>query len=696
MSMTMLACRAEGAIFVSEHTTFVLETSCTTLAPSSKMYSDWSKFKSHDCGSARSYAVVCMCVAVTKQSPHTCCIIIHHLQYSKVPVRHHTFSFNGHIQETARARNNVDIRRQLTTERHGLCSFDLEKILSLTEHWVVQLSRILIFHKSSEPTPLLTMRLKFIPFLLGLAAIPVSAQDLLLSPVEKWGNQVFGLSGNAQFSYGNGVFLTPDESQIIAVGTEGVVYSYYTDSGDLYWNIESPTPEDASVSIQCLSGMAFTTENAASSYMVYSIGYKAAADVDSYTLVVALGMDGTKLYESPKLSGLNSGSPVISNDGKYVFLTHNSGDRNTGYFTILKENLDVFNQNIHQGGPFAPPGIYHSPAEGFYDTVTIEGGAVVADGTGNTNDMIMWSLTILEAGESVAEGELFGFQFQDGYEDNPTSANYFVLTRQNGSSSRGFRTITPPLITNQGRSAFWTGSRSDYNCFIGKADMARAHFNRGPNVDDFDVFGFASNSDWPGQPIWTVPATFNDGNGTTVAFGATASPQFVRITTFFPSVESFDVEFNATVKDTTALIFASPVLDPQQRAVYYVEANGTVHQADFETMEDLWDTELKIEDGVQSEIALNGDGTVLYVVSTKGYVRAFDVAQGAPTVSPSMAPAEPQPSSAPVSIAPTTADSEPTDEPPAPTGGEPTEPPSSSNTKSMLAAFVAFTVPFLL
>jgi hypothetical protein len=126
------------------------------------------------------------------------------------------------------------------------------------------------------------MNLKPITFILGLTATQIVAQDLLAAPGTLWEQQLFGPSGNAQFSYGNGVFLTPDESEVVAVGTDGKVTAYAASDGAFSWDFEPPAVEEGSSNaIQSLSGMTFTTGNAISSYMIYSINYIALADTDS-------------------------------------------------------------------------------------------------------------------------------------------------------------------------------------------------------------------------------------------------------------------------------------------------------------------------------------------------------------------------------------------------------------------------------
>jgi hypothetical protein len=137
-----------------------------------------------------------------------------------------------------------------------------------------------IFRKSCKGTHLMKMNLKTLTLLLGLTATQIVAQDLLAAPGTKWEQQLFGPSGNAQFSYGNGVFLTPDESEVVAVGTDGKVTAFAASDGAFSWDFEPPAVEEgSSYTIQSLSGMTFTTGNAASSYMIYSINYIAMADV---------------------------------------------------------------------------------------------------------------------------------------------------------------------------------------------------------------------------------------------------------------------------------------------------------------------------------------------------------------------------------------------------------------------------------
>ncbi|CAJ1968734.1 unnamed protein product [Cylindrotheca closterium] len=362
-------------------------------------------------------------------------------------------------------------------------------------------------------------------------------------------------------------------------------------------------------------------------FMVYSVTYK---DEDSagndYTVVVKRDMYGDLLSVSPSLEGEHSGSPVVSDDGNYVFLTHNSPDKTTGYFSILDANLEIVVTRSNAGA-FAPPGIYHSPEEGFYDPIP-----GVADGFLNTNDLIMWSLTPQVPNAPVPSGRIFAFQFARDYEIRDIDTlNYF-----NTGTDRAFRTITPPVITNKGRSVYWSTSRSEFFGFIGNPGVDRARFNRNPNLR----IQFEMNAQWSGQPIFSTPAVSTEADGSAVVFGGSASNEFFRFAHFFNGTDGeasrILIARTPVTTATSTLIVTSPVIDPLARAVYYVESDGTLHQANYDTIEDIW-TET-IPDGVQGEMAMNADGSILYVMSVEGRIIALGVAEEAPSMSPTTEP----------------------------------------------------------
>lgn len=115
-------------------------------------------------------------------------------------------------------------------------------------------------------------------YLLGFAAIQTLALDLKASPGQLWSQQLFGATdGNAQAYHGNGLFLTPDGSEVVAIAHDGKVASFRAIDGEPIWSHNPPADDgSATFTIETSSGITFTTSKASSSYMVYSLTYKDA------------------------------------------------------------------------------------------------------------------------------------------------------------------------------------------------------------------------------------------------------------------------------------------------------------------------------------------------------------------------------------------------------------------------------------
>lgn len=506
--------------------------------------------------------------------------------------------------------------------------------------------------------------------LLGFAAASKGAlaNDLLSAPTTLWSQQLFGAAGgNAQVPSGNGLFLTPDGSEVLAIAEDGKVASYAAADGEPLWDqIPSETVAGA-------SGIAFTTEAASTGFLVYALTYRNETGTGTdHTVVVKLGMAGELLFVSQALEGKHSGTPVVSDDGEHVFLTHNSQDMSTGYFTILDASLDVVVTRFEESVAFGPPGIYHSPDEGFYDAIP-----GIADGTFNSNDIVMWSLTPQTPNAPVPAGRIFAFQFAVGVDvaADADTLDYFVL-----GANRAFQAITPPVITNKGRTAYFSASRSEFFCFIGNPGVNRARFNRNPNLK----LAFQKNSLWSGQPIFAPPAVVTDEEvGSTVVFGGSASNEFFRFENYFNGTfgdaSKVIVSPDPITVVTSNLIVASPVVDPSERVVYYVERNGVLHQANYTDIADVW-TET-IADGVQGAMAISRDGSVLYVMSVDGRISALTVAADEATGAPTRAPVTPAPTTEvdagtpALTSAPAAPDSPPTEASGSPVADPPTKAP---------------------
>lgn len=345
-------------------------------------------------------------------------------------------------------------------------------------------------------------------------------------------------------------------------------------------------------------------------------------------------MEGSALWVSEDLDGVAAGSPQVSSDGSFVFLTHNTDDKTDGFFTILDVNTTgtiYYSGSSGESGDsptnaYGPVGIFHSPEQGNFDP--IDTGAAVSEGDFNTNDMLLWSQTPKPTDTTIENGFLYGFQFPRDFIGNASDISYFQM----GNFERDFQSLTAPVMTNDGLSAYWGVSRSGFRGWTPK------RFSRARSA----TIGFKRNEDSPGQPVWAVPALSNDGPTPTI-FGGSSAREFVRM--------NFDFSEQVVV-DTSGYVKTKALVDGDERAVYYVEGEtGTLHQADFDDLTDLWN--FPINFSVDGEMAITPNSDVVIVADKRGVITALKVAEIAITDAPSLMPSD-GPSMMPSSKASTT------------------------------------------
>lgn len=468
--------------------------------------------------------------------------------------------------------------------------------------------------------------------------VPFQYKPLLNAPATLWTAQLFPDVdlGSVEINAGNGVFMAPDGKHALVTTVGATVYAFNAYNGEQAWVYQ---PESVSDTIaRSHSGVVFGPQ---ADYMVYAV-VDNENSMNPTSRVVALDMEGTEIWISDDLEGIAAGCPQISSDGAYVFLTHNSDDLTNGYFTIIDgETGTVFyGGSSEEAGDvptkrYGPVGIYHTPEQGNYDPIFA--GAAVSEGDFNTNDMLMWSQSPKPTDETIENGFLYGFQFPRDFAGNSSAVTYFQM----GSFERDFQSITAPVMTNNGLSAYWGVSRGGFRGWTPKRfSRARTH-----------SVGFLRNLEFAGQPVWAQPALSNDGPTPTI-FGGTSARQFIRM--------SYDFG-DQTVVSTESYVKSAAVVDGDDRAVYYVEGDtGILHQADFNRLSDIWTQSMDFS--VSGEMALTPRSDVLLVADTRGVITALQVAEipvtdsptGYPSESPSMVPSPaPTISSAPSTAIPT-------------------------------------------
>mmetsp|Transcript_39729 Transcript_39729/g.95869 ORF Transcript_39729/g.95869 Transcript_39729/m.95869 type:complete len:535 (+) Transcript_39729:175-1779(+) len=436
----------------------------------------------------------------------------------------------------------------------------------------------------------------------------------------------------------NGITITPDGSLAIITTHGAEIYAIDPYTGTQKWSYRPPPAKTIPTvtSTRCHSSVSMLS----SRFLVYTvIDDEANADIDdTVSRVVALDWTtGQELWISELLDGVAQGDPLISTDGRYVFLVHNTARETQGFFTILsthetpghqtqpgKSLYSEFTGTVGEDSvAFGPPALYRKPTRGNYDPYDggDNGDPAKSQGDNNSNDFIMWGQTPKPAdyaSNEVQDGCMYGFQFPRGFNSTDVNAataalnNYEVTIFQLGRQIRDFQVTTPPVMTNDGQIAYWGVARSGFRGWTNRK------FSRVRNAVD----GFARNSDFPGQPVFATPAVSHGSDSSQpVVFGGTSSNEFVRL--------NHDFSESVVVK-TNSLIKSRAVVDVNDRAVYYVEEDGTLHQVDFDLLTDTWTHSVvssTSDSNVHGEMTLTPAGDVLLVADTSGTVKGLQVSE---------------------------------------------------------------------
>ena len=310
--------------------------------------------------------------------------------------------------------------------------------------------------------------------------------------------------------------------------------------------------------------------------------------------VIALTLEGEKLWISEEMAGKAVGTPLISENGNYIFV-NTSQSKWLGRFNIL-QNSKLFYVKLDGSCPYAPPSIYYNPIRGNYD-----------GGEDNTNDLVMWSCDGTDP-PIDGMGGIYAFQFPVGFDDTIVGVDVVRI----GDGPTDFWGKTAPVISNNGLSVYWTSSTSRYYAWLD--DL----FEKTPT----GVKEFTRSSSFRRQPIFTPPALSNEP--IPMVFGGTATNQFVRL----------NHDFSQTLAvNTNTVVRGRAVVAPSNDFVYYVEQAGILHQAKTSNLVDQWTT--FVGAGAVSDIALDSSGLFLYVGDNVGVVRGYFM--GDPTASPTIA-----------------------------------------------------------
>eukprot|EP00546_Thalassionema_frauenfeldii_P007643 CAMPEP_0178919550 /NCGR_PEP_ID=MMETSP0786-20121207/14499_1 /TAXON_ID=186022 /ORGANISM="Thalassionema frauenfeldii, Strain CCMP 1798" /LENGTH=536 /DNA_ID=CAMNT_0020593493 /DNA_START=60 /DNA_END=1667 /DNA_ORIENTATION=+ len=423
-------------------------------------------------------------------------------------------------------------------------------------------------------------------------------------------------------SQGNECTMYGDDQLLICSTRNGNVFALRPYDGTEVWKHEPQAKSDNQLFSS--SGIALGENPTIGKYIVHAVSEGFARFDPSYCVVYALNpTNGEVFWDSQKLEGACSGTPVISNDGVYIFLTHNLV--NSGTFTVLVANLLGFPLLSKHDPiqPFSPPGIFHNPQEGYYQ-----------GGSGNRNDIVVWAYQPKIDEIGVGTSSMFVFQFPIGFQGE--SDNVSVQTLNDVT----WQTHTAPRIFNQGYSMNFAVTKNSYRSWNG---------DFGDPVNRFDKRASANVEYIRGDPKSQAPFSALEMSSDADAplfFGGTAAPIFVAFDSFLDELWTVDVTFP---------VHAEARVSPDDKTVYFVERNGKVHAVEVQTGDTRWEASLG-GIPVVSNFGQSKSGKYLYFNDQSGMVKAWQVADGpSPTPSqlPSIVPSKAVPPTAFPSVIPT-------------------------------------------
>ena len=330
----------------------------------------------------------------------------------------------------------------------------------------------------------------------------------------------------------------------------------------------------------------------------------------SLSRVIAIRLVATNntIWESTPLEGACAGTPKISSDGEFVFLTHNLVS--SGHFTILFSDLatPLYSQ-FNPVQPYSPIGIFHNPMEGRYFR-----------GANNTNDILVWSYAPFPEEAGVGQSSTFGFQFPVDFTDVPPDEGFRVITLYNAT----FQSTAAPLLANNGLNLYFSASRSTFVSWVGLSGRSKGRFDRGAT----GTAAFARGTPRQLAPFSTLTSSSN--NEQLMLFGGTAGLQFVALNS--SGEEMWKISTGAT-------IHAEAKVSPDNSRVYFVESNGKVHSLDTMDGSQHWEKILTVNNAtITSDFAIMKCGESLYFGDSSGTITAWIVATRQPSLSQSPSP----------------------------------------------------------
>jgi hypothetical protein len=332
--------------------------------------------------------------------------------------------------------------------------------------------------------------------------------------------------------------------------------------------------------------------------------------------LVALNLaDGSLIFQTDEMVGETKGTPVASEDGSVLAVTHNV-DGATGYFSVFMFGTPTANLTYtapstgNSSAPFGAVGFCYNPLSGSY-----------VGGEGNTNDLFMWGTDTPKLATEGGTGQMFAFQMPMYNAFNMTEPDVVVV-----NNLTAFETPNPPVFANNCYSMYIAASKSEIRYWV-STGIPRDYFDKGAD----QTVGFERGSvRWAAA---AVPPTLSSNPTQPFLYGPSAASELYRML------------YDLSEETPTTILTQSPltnkvILSIDELYLYFANS-GALHQLEASSLDTVWNVTVGTGANVYGEIAQSRDGTYIYVPDTQGMLYAYQVKtpieidSAAPSASPS-------------------------------------------------------------
>ena len=375
--------------------------------------------------------------------------------------------------------------------------------------------------------------------------------------------------------------------------------------------------------------------------------------ISFFSFIFGIHYNGTLFFETEPMPGTSAGTPQATRDGRYLAITHN--DDQLGYFSFFDTN-DLLDANetlpleplleyestllsFNETTPFSELGYFARPDEGY-------SGSHDNNGLNNDNDIFLWisdtNTNVLNVNgvPMAGEGQMYVFQLPKDYDHSGNGLEVIPI-----GPVRGYQAATRPILTNGGKSMYWSMVRGETRSWDGRL-FSRSHNGR--------------NNTQRGDPPYigarAAPSLNSDSSR---VFGPGPSND---VWSAGRNMEDFDSV------STDGIVSAQLLVTLDDQFVLWGTEKGQLTMASvFDLSQQAWQigdfSDIPF-DSIQGEMARDSSGTMIFVTTTfdniAGTIIALRIANEAepPSSSPSSYPSS-TPSLRP-SVAPSSSSQEPT------------------------------------